>query len=113
MNRLNALFIALLALSGVAQAYEHDKDPPRDIKYVDAPPAPRYQSAQQAAQKRGGCTSCHTATDHGTMHVNPGVVLGCTDCHGGNAAVTLAQGLKPGDKEYRQTLDQAHVQPRY
>ena len=65
-----------------------------------APPAPRAQTPAEAEAKSVGCRSCHTSTDDATMHVNPAVVLGCTDCHGGNAAVT-------GDKR------RAHVQPRF
>jgi len=113
MRRLPALLILALACAGAAQAYEKDKDPPRDIVYVDVPAAPRFQSAQQAQDKSAGCRSCHTDTDHATMHVNPAVVLGCTDCHGGNAVVTLDRGVRQGDPAYRKTLDQAHVQPRY
>ena len=76
-----------------------------------APPSPRTQPEAQAQQKSAGCQSCHTATDRKTMHANPGVVLGCTDCHGGNAAIKLAAGIKPDAPAYRETLDRAHVQP--
>ena len=65
-----------------------------------APPAPRAQTLAEAESKSAGCRSCHTSTDDATMHVNPAVVLGCTDCHGGNAAVT-------GDKR------RAHILPRF
>src|SRR6202162_5862908 len=51
--------------------------------YSAAPPAPAAQSVAEAEAKTKGCMSCHTATDRHTMHQNPGVVLGCTDCHGG------------------------------
>src|SRR5689334_23672103 len=52
-----------------------------------SPPAPQAQSVAQADAKSAGCMSCHTATDRHTMHQNPGVVLGCADCHGGDAKV--------------------------
>ena len=55
--------------------------------YAATPPAPERQTAQDALAKSLGCVSCHTATDHSTMHVNTGVILGCTDCHGGDAKV--------------------------
>lgn len=96
--------------------------------YVMAPAAPQRQTADQALAKSEGCMSCHTQTDQHTMHANPGVVLGCVDCHGGDATVkwsspnakvgSLAfdhsraareQGFNP---EYRQALDKAHVLPR-
>ena len=50
------------------------------------------QSPAQVNQKSDGCVSCHTATDSPTMHTTGTVRLGCTDCHGGNAQVSLAAG---------------------
>lgn len=79
-------------------------------EYIMAPAAPAAQTEKQADAKSSGCLSCHTATDRHTMHANPGVVLGCTDCHGGNAAVT-GEG-KPDSAAYRSALDAAHIQPR-
>jgi hypothetical protein len=55
-------------------------------EYIMAPAAPAAQTEKQADAKSSGCLSCHTVTDRHTMHANPGVVLGCTDCHGGNAS---------------------------
>jgi hypothetical protein len=57
------------------------------------------QTIDEAARNSAGCQSanCHVGIE--PMHVSPAVHLGCTDCHGGNAAVT--------DKF------QAHVHPRY
>jgi hypothetical protein len=66
----------------------------------------------EAEAKSAGCTSCHTATDRHTMHQNPGVILGCTDCHGGEAGVVLPEGVKRGEEAYRATLRKAHVLPR-
>ena len=51
-------------------------------EYVMAPPAPKSQSQDAAREKSSGCISCHRETDEHTMHANPAVVLGCTDCHG-------------------------------
>ncbi|NVM77970.1 hypothetical protein FHW83_003794 [Duganella sp. SG902] len=78
--------------------------------YIMAPAAPAAQSEQQADAKSSGCLSCHTVTDRHTMHANPGVVLGCTDCHGGNASV-IGEG-KPDSPAYRSALDAAHILPR-
>ncbi|MBI3848712.1 MAG: hypothetical protein HY298_00265 [Verrucomicrobia bacterium] len=49
--------------------------------------------------KSRGCLECHKGIDQPTMHASPNVVLGCTDCHGGNPTPGL-------------TLRKAHVQPR-
>jgi len=101
----------LLAASGLAWASGGEHAIERD--YVIADFAPRTQSLAQAAAKSEGCESCHTATDRHTMHANPGIVLGCTDCHGGNARVFLEKGLKREDPAYMEALEQAHVLPSY
>src|SRR5262249_41393252 len=81
-----------------------------------APPAPERQSVAEADAKSAGCISCHTATDRHTMHQNPGVVLGCADCHGGDARAVLPAGLSHDsgreDAAYRDVLSRAHVPPR-
>ena len=56
------------------------------------------QSPEEAKRKSAGCMECHTQTDSHTMHASPTVVLGCTDCHGGDPA----KGLP---------ILKAHVQP--
>ena len=61
----------------------------RDYSAVVAGPAPEEQSKDDAAAKSAGCISCHSASDAWTMHKTEAVVLGCTDCHGGNAKVAL------------------------
>ncbi|MDX2224486.1 MAG: hypothetical protein SFV21_17165, partial [Rhodospirillaceae bacterium] len=86
---------------------------PRKISYAVYPPAPQLQSQAEADAKSTGCQSCHTTTDQKTMHNVPGVILGCTDCHGGDAAVVGPAGRTLADKDYRAALDRAHVQPLY
>jgi hypothetical protein len=76
------------------------------------PPAPQRQSVEEAQAKSAGCISCHLETDRHTMHQNPGVVLGCADCHGGDSRVTLAAGVKREDAAYRETISRAHVLAR-
>ena len=51
--------------------------------------AAQYKPSQtQAAtdEKSRGCIACHKNIE--PMHTSPAVKLGCTDCHGGNAAAT-------------------------
>ncbi len=55
------------------------------------------QSQAQADAKSDGCLLCHRGVE--PMHAASDVVLGCTDCHGGNAGRGLPK-------------EQAHVQPR-
>ena len=47
--------------------------------------------------KSRGCIECHAGIE--PMHASPNVMLGCTDCHGGNATPGLTQR-------------KAHVEPR-
>ncbi|MBV8777494.1 MAG: hypothetical protein JO258_09890, partial [Alphaproteobacteria bacterium] len=78
-----------------------------------APPAPQKETVAEAKLKSDGCMSCHTTTDSVSMHTSPGVILGCADCHGGNAAAFLPPGTPPDSPEYRLVLDAAHVHPRF
>jgi hypothetical protein len=55
------------------------------------------QTSAEARLKSRGCLECHSGSE--PMHASPNVVLGCTDCHGGNATPGLTQR-------------KAHVSPR-
>ena len=106
--------LMLGAAGGILTASEGEKPQHHDYSAVFAPPAPYEQSADEAESKSSGCKSCHAASDEADMHTSPAVVLGCTDCHGGNAKIALNdQRLKPGDPSYTDLLRKAHVLPRY
>jgi hypothetical protein len=81
-------------------------------RYVTAPSAPANQADEAVRIKSAGCLSCHMQTDASTMHANPAVKLGCTDCHGGDSAVQLPLSAKRGDAPYAKAFDSAHVLPR-
>jgi hypothetical protein len=104
-----APFALLLAFAPAAHAAE-GAEKPRSIVYAVTPPAPRSQAPEEAVRKSEGCLTCHTTTDALSMHKNPGVVLGCTDCHGGNASVK-ATGIAHGDPQYLKLTEEAHVLP--
>jgi hypothetical protein len=113
---LAVLLLALVALtlpqSTALRASEAEAANPRT--YVFAPPSPQSQSKEDAATKSAGCITCHAKSDAASMHKTEAVVLGCTDCHGGNAAVTLAEtSLTPKDPVYIAARDRAHVLPRF
>src|SRR5689334_5580579 len=55
------------------------------------------QTPAEVARKSNGCLQCHTGIE--PMHSSPNVLLGCIDCHGGNATPGL-------------TKEKAHVPPR-
>ena len=72
----------------------HPKSSPRPPRnWIDQTPA-------EAHRKSVGCMDCHKTTDAHTMHTSPNVILGCTDCHGGDSHTGL-------------TLKQAHITPRH
>ncbi|RZT06291.1 LVIVD repeat-containing protein [Duganella sp. CF402] len=101
----------LLMTAAVVTLVSANSGPALSLReYIMAPAAPAAQTEKQAEAKSSGCLSCHTVTDRHTMHANPGVVLGCTDCHGGNASV-VGEG-KPESPAYRSALDAAHILPR-
>ena len=70
----------------------------------------RGESPEQAQAASSGCISCHTGIEHPNMHAEDTVVLGCSDCHGGDASVSII-GSK-GSAEYAAAERKAHVQPR-
>ena len=102
---------AALVAIGLAIASEGEHAVART--YVTHPPAPEKQSQADAEAKTAGCMSCHSATDRHTMHENPGVILGCTDCHGGNAKVMKPEGAERKDASYKVALEKSHVLPRF
>ena len=115
-----ALILAALTLFGSVALQAAEKETPQDIKYVRAPSAPRGQpgdtpEAQWAYVdgKNAGCASCHTQTDHKSMHASPAVVLACTDCHGGNEKIVADKSWAPDSLDYLGALREAHVLPKY
>ncbi|MFO1494405.1 MAG: hypothetical protein U1F26_07085 [Lysobacterales bacterium] len=125
------LLTTLVWPGAYARAAEAEK--PVERQYVKAPDAPKTQSWAQAEAKSAGCVSCHNPVDQKTMHASPAVVLGCTDCHGGDATVvgpSDGQGKTaraPGHGsagehghdlaayggDYLASMEKAHVLPRY
>ncbi len=100
------LATGLLVLACAAPPWAAETEAP----FISAPP---YQSDASVVTKSKGCQSCHVSTDSNSMHDNPAVRLGCSDCHGGNSLVELQGDLKPGSAGYRAVEARAHVQPRH
>jgi hypothetical protein len=109
-RRLIAAFLVATGLAAVASD-EHGTTIERS--YVTAPVAPLMQTATEAAAKSAGCGDCHQQTDLPTMHASPAVVLGCTDCHGGDASVRWSGAAVEATADYAAARDRAHVLPRY
>ena len=82
-----------------------------DSKLVSAHQAPRFQTLEDAQKKSAGCQSCHTEVDSISMHQSDAVFLGCVDCHGGNADISIPSAVTPGSESYQAGLKKAHVLP--
>jgi hypothetical protein len=106
-----ALLTLAIAAPWAVSAGDGEKPAPRH--YVAAPPAMGGETQAQADARSASCKGCHTASDAATMHRSSAVVLGCVDCHGGNASLSVPQGIAKTDPRYAVLRDQAHVLPRY
>ena len=109
-----AALAALLVALPVSLRAAGDEEKPVARTYHTAPAAVAGETEEQAHAKSVGCESCHTASDAPSMHKSSAVVLGCADCHGGDASVTIPAGLAKTSAQYAVSCaDQAHVLPRY
>ena len=119
-----AIALLVCAVAGTSlSAFANDEEQPVLRAYTPAPAAPAFQTWDEAQTKSAGCVSCHTQSDRKTMHASEAVVLGCTDCHGGDAGVHAPSGEvynadADHDKRdwpagYQTAMDKAHVLPRY
>ncbi len=109
LSRRGIVIVELVCLAAVAVAIVGPAKTGRAAVPASQTPAPAHQSRDDADRKSAGCMSCHTSTDSKSMHTAKAVVLGCTDCHGGDASVK-ASGA-PGSGEYREAQRRAHVMP--
>ncbi len=111
---LTLLFVIALMAGTPLQASPDAKPVVR--QYATSPAAPARQSIMDANKKSSGCLSCHVGTDSHTMHTNPAVVLGCADCHGGDATVQKPFGANyngSDDVAYRGAMARSHVLPKF
>ncbi len=105
-----------LGLLGSDELFAADGYEAVEREWVTAPPAPKEQTHEQMMAKSEGCLSCHEGTDAKTMHANPAVKIGCTDCHGGNATEFWRSGHSGqgyANPAYMASMERAHVLPRY
>ena len=113
IDRMNLrLLLLILACQFPAALSAATGEEARDIEYVTQPPAPYQQTEAAMERKSAGCVSCHSETDEKTMHANPGVNLGCVDCHGGDQTVTRPNGMQRDTAGFEEAMRAAHVQPR-
>src|SRR6185503_1529830 len=101
MNTIGWWLAALLAALALGNAGASELDPspfgptlsvPRQAaNSVGERPARNRvdQTLAEAHSKSAGCIECHKGIED--MHRSPAVVLGCTDCHGGNPTPGLTQ----------------------
>ncbi|MET0240691.1 MAG: multiheme c-type cytochrome [Sphingobium sp.] len=114
MARLLSLALMLLALLAIPAAiFASDAEKAVKRSYAVTPAAPLSQTADAVQAKSGGCYSCHVQTDEPSMHATPAVMIGCTDCHGGNAQVRGNPDLGFDHPDYVKAREAAHVLPLY
>ena len=116
------IWLALLigALGVPSALWASGEEAAQKITYTRAPAAPRGQPGETAAEQwayvdkqNAGCVSCHTKSDHRTMHASPAVVLSCADCHGGNTKIVADRRWVRGSMDYVAAMKDAHVLPKY
>ncbi|WP_066558982.1 hypothetical protein [Croceicoccus bisphenolivorans] len=117
---LGRLILILAAILLPAALMAAGGETPQDVKHTRAAPAPKGQPGDTLAenwayvdQQNTGCVSCHTASDHKTMHASPAVVLSCTNCHGGDSAIQAAPEWPHDGIDYMAAMKAAHVLPKY
>jgi len=108
-----AALAALIIAAPMSLRAAGDEEKPVKRAYHTAPAAPAYETEAEAHAKSVGCESCHTASDAPSMHKSSAVIIGCADCHGGDATVTAGAGVAKGTAAYAALRDRAHVLPRY
>jgi hypothetical protein len=114
LPRWLGVIMVIVAMTGSVRLAASEEEKPVARTYAFSPPAPRDQSKSEAAAKSNGCITCHAASESWTMHKSPAVVLGCADCHGGDASVQLSNAaLKFDDPAYVELRNKAHILPRY
>src|SRR3954447_21128969 len=95
-----AALAALLVAAPLTLRAAGDEEKPVHRTYHTAPAAKQGETEAEAHAASAGCESCHTASDAPSMHKSSAVVIGCADCHGGDAAVTAPAGLAKGSAQY-------------
>jgi hypothetical protein len=105
LPRILCLFAMLLPATAAWTANDTGYGPPISVPHELPKSAAEFkrsladQTGDDARRKSAGCLECHKGIDTLSMHTSPYVVLGCTDCHGGNPTPGL-------------TMRKAHVEPR-
>src|ERR1043166_3495004 len=96
------LLLAIAARAATDDGYGPPISVARELPKGPAPTRDWWidQTREKARANSLGCLQCHTNIDTYSMHLSTNVVLGCTDCHGGNATPGL------------ESMRKAHVLPR-
>ena len=114
------LTAALAVLLIPSALYASGEEKAQKVTHTRAPAAPRGQPGDTVEEQwayvdkqNAGCVSCHTKSDHRTMHASPAVVLSCADCHGGNTKVMADRSWNRNSIDYVAAMKDAHVLPKY
>src|SRR5438445_6562269 len=109
LRNLGALLVAAVSFGVALRAASA---PRVRVPALQEPATFKGQAQEDADHKSSGCISCHGTADEPTMHATKTVLLGCTDCHGGNAGPSITPGVAQDSADYTAAKEKAHVQPR-
>lgn len=121
LNRLALLWLFIVLAALIAPVVlRANEEVPQKVEYKRSPAAPKGQPGDTAAEQwayvdkqNAGCVSCHTKSDHRTMHASPAVVLSCADCHGGDTTIMADASWDKHSLPYETAKNKAHILPRY
>ncbi len=102
---LTSLIASFALVCAQAAAPKQEQSSRRVLSLEDNTP-------EAVAARNAGCMSCHTQTDSISMHPTETVHIACTDCHGGNGDIRVAQGAAASSKEYQDAKNKAHILSR-
>jgi len=67
---------------------------------------------KRLARTSDGCLSCHKGIEDAHDPERVSIKIGCTECHGGNAAASAPAGAAKGNPGYDEAKRAAHIQPK-
>lgn len=83
--------------------------------FAVAPKSNRSQAQIKAFNENSSCTACHTGYNSGhtqSMHAQ-NVSLTCTDCHGGDAKVSVPRDIAPEAHAFEKLKKASHPTPKH
>ncbi len=87
----------------------------KGFSFAAAPGSSRGKDEIDRFIETSSCTACHTGYNgqyEHTMHKSAAVKINCTDCHGGDASVSVPRDITKTDSMYLGLKNKAHPTPK-